>query len=198
MATGYMMRYKGLYNLTVPYDLNTKDFVRNVDTKEFDNYHDIRIDCRNGSFICHYGGSILIASFQTTLQKKNILKVLDPSIILNPDYNWYDFTFNAKNIDVVATIMGAKTSHKNRSPFSVKNLPKQKYNANNAGLMKEVSTLLFKKYGLHGTLERQQYYIKKFKIKIPQNNKLKLIEIFDEENKLQKILEMEKENNKIK
>jgi hypothetical protein len=183
-----MIHFLGTYNLSVPYDLYTNEFTRDHDGS-FANYHDVRIDCQKG-FICHYGGSVLIASFESIQIKNNVLKVLDPNIIINRDHNWYDFTFHAKDIESVAEAMKVKISHKNRSPFSVKNLPKPSYKPNNPELCRQLSKLLFDKYGLKGCMDIYKKYFKKYKIKY-QNEKIKYIYILDKYDKLQDIYKTE-------
>jgi hypothetical protein len=184
-----MMRFKGIYNLSVPYDLNTKNFVRD-ETGNFANYHDVRIDCKDTDYICHQGGSILKACFESKKRRNNIIKKLDSSIVLG-DITPLDFTFHAKNITVVAKIMGAKTRHKNRSPFSVLNLPKNTYQPKNPLLCKEVSQLILDKYGLGNYREKIKYYLKKFKIKPNLAERRKLIYWLDEYDKLGKVKELE-------
>ena len=131
---GYMMKYKGEYNLSTPYDLATKEFVRDRNGN-FQTYHDISIDCKRYSGgmskIYHYGKSILIGYlpcqpvFATNLIKQMQKKGVE--IISIDVYDGeVDFKFNAKYLDIVAEVMEVRTSHKNRSPFSVKNLPREK------------------------------------------------------------------------
>jgi len=184
-----MNHFLGTYNLSVPYDLYTKEFIRDYDGS-FANYHDVRIDCQKG-FICHCGGSVLIACFESIQVKDNVLKILDPNIITDRDYNWYDFTFRTKDIKPVAEAMKVKTSHKNRSPFSVKNLPKLNYKPNDPELCKQLSKLLFDKYGLKGCLDIYKKYFKKYKIKF-EKEKIKYIYILDKYKRLEEVYEAEK------
>jgi hypothetical protein len=179
-----LTHYKGKYNLSVPYDLYTDEFIRD-DDGGFANYHDVRIDCQKG-FICHYGGSVLTACFDSMQVKNNIVKKLDSQIIISQD--WDSFNFHAKDIEIVAELMGAKVSHKNRSPFSTKNLPKEKYIPNNPELCKELSKLLYGKYGLKGCLDIYRKYFKKYKIKF-ENEKIRYIYILDKYNKLDEVYE---------
>lgn len=181
-----LAHYKGRYNLSVPYDLYTNDFIRDQDGG-FANYHDVRIDCQKG-FICHYGGSILSACFKTMTTKNNVIKQLSPDVVLSE--GWYDFNFHAKNIEPVAELMKAKTHHANRSPFSTKNLPKEKYIPHNPELCKQLSKLLFDKYGLKGCLDIYKKYFKKYKIKF-ENERIKYIYILDKYNKLEDVYKAE-------
>ena len=189
----YMIeKFKGKYNLSVPYDLETGEFVRNEDGT-FANYHDIRIDCRGGSYICHQGGSLLKACFDTPKRKQLVLSKLPPEIQYE-EPNWFDFTFNVKYVAQVAEAMGAKTSHKNRSPYSVHNLPKVKYEYNNLELCKKLSKIILNKYGLGNYNKILGEYIRKYKIPAKGNNKLKFLQILDKYNKIEKILKIEKES----
>jgi hypothetical protein len=121
----YLMKFKGQYNLYAPYDLRTKIWPR--DNKGRINQDDVRIDCGKKKYIYHYGHSTLVAYIGSVTIGKNIIKKLQEKIfdvlITNAEV---EFKFHAKQIDAVAEVMGARTNHKNRSPFSVKNLPREK------------------------------------------------------------------------
>jgi len=180
-----LKNFKGKYNLSVPYDLEKNEFPVEIDG-EYSNYYDIRIDCRKG-FIYHAGQSTLMACFDTINLRNRVLKQLDPSIIIEAEKNWYDFSFDAKDIEPVAKAMQAKISHKNRSPYSVKNLPQ--YVPNNAYLCKQVSKFIIDKYGIGQYNKVMQKYFRKYKIKYKKEGRLKYIHILDKHNKLQEVLD---------
>lgn len=116
----------------IEYDLETNDFVRdpfgNLDSS-FDEFY---IPCKKKCEIRHCGGNILKA-FITSVKNGNIIKnkidLISPDIIFDFEQDDFEtfFKFKAKYIDVVAEIMGAKTSGANISPFAVSNLPKSKF-----------------------------------------------------------------------
>jgi hypothetical protein len=182
--------FLGKYNLSVPYDLCTKEFTRDQDGS-FANYHDVRIDCKKG-FICHWGRSTLLACFDSIEVKNNVLKKLDPNIIIDRDYNWYDFSFNVKDIEPVAEAMGARTSHKNRNPFSPKNLPVIDYEPTNPELCTQLHKLMLTKHGYLGCTVVYKKYFKKYKIKY-QEERIKFVYILDKYNKLEEVYKRENE-----
>jgi hypothetical protein len=114
--------FKGKYNLSCPFDLNTKEFPRYENGLYQD--HDIRIDCAHGDYIYHYGHSTLVAYFKSAQRCKHIAARLGYEPNLFSDCG--EFKFNIKDIERVAFEMKAQTSHAKRSPFSVKNLPTTK------------------------------------------------------------------------
>jgi hypothetical protein len=130
----YLLKYKGQYRLKAPYDLRTNEFPRDEKGNYADN--DIYIDCKHGNQIYHYGDKELVAYIPSIGRAKNIIKKLKEEgkedLILK--VIWSDeealIHFHVKNIELFASLLGARTSGASISPFSVKNLPstKPKYN----------------------------------------------------------------------
>lgn len=158
-----MEKYKGVYRLKTPYDLETKDFPRNTNEKGKEtNYseNDIFIDCNKGQ-IFYYGRGVLQAYIPKLGVGRNILKKMGKELGVNiEDYtetkeniNLYDyegfykklkettnvifdieetdsevlFKFKNDNMEIIAKYLEPRTSGAKISPFSVKNLPKNKY-----------------------------------------------------------------------
>lgn len=129
------MKYKGKYRILPELDCNTGDFPRDNDGNIAYGYSDIFIDCRNGNKIFSYGhmpGNTktmwLYAYIPSISRGRYIKKILDDKNIAYLDYRENDFEaeflFKAKDIDLIAKLMKAKTGGANISPFSIKNLPK--------------------------------------------------------------------------
>ena len=134
MANNYLLKYKGKYRILPVIDLETNDFPRDTNGNIEDDL-EIHITCQNGNRIEYYGlnesrRAILLAYIPSLGRGRNIKKALDKQGI---DILYYDesdeevlFHFNAADIETVATLMKAKTSGANISPYSKKNLPKTK------------------------------------------------------------------------
>lgn len=134
MANNYLLKYKGKYRILPVIDLETNDFPRDSNGNIEDDL-EIYITCQNGNRIEYYGlnesrRAILLAYIPSLGRGRNIKKALDKQGI---DILYYDesdeealFHFNAADIETVATLMKAKTSGANISPYSKKNLPKTK------------------------------------------------------------------------
>lgn len=113
-------------------DKNTNDFARNSDGS-FDDT-DVYISCQYGNMIYAYGHINntkpvwLVAYIPSLIRGRNIIKAIKEREVEYIDYKETDeeveFKFKAKDIEVVAELMKAKTSGANISPFSIKNLPK--------------------------------------------------------------------------
>ena len=125
-----MMRYKGTYRLKAPYDLVTNQFPRKLNGSL--EYADIYIDCQFGNQIYHYGQSILQAYIPSLIRGHNIINQIysdgKSDIIFDIEETDTEvfFNFNSKHIDYIASLLKAKTNGANISPFSSKNLPKNK------------------------------------------------------------------------
>lgn len=125
-----MMRYKGVYRLKAPYDLCTNQFPRKLNGTLED--CDVYIDCQFGNQIYHYKQSILQAYIPSIIRGHNILKQIEcdgnKDIVLNIIESDIEilFTFQSKYIEYIAGLLKAKTSGANISPFSSRNLPKNK------------------------------------------------------------------------
>lgn len=148
----YLQKYVGTYRVKSEYDLDTNDFARDANGNlETDSTY---IKCANGAKIFHYGKNILECYVPALQRGRNMLKNLATELGLNlEDYgtpcNYRTFYqdlentkvvfdidesdaevwwhFQSKNIELMAKYMKPQTSGANISPFSPKNLPKQKY-----------------------------------------------------------------------
>lgn len=131
----YLIRYKGTYRLLNELDLSTNDFPR-THTGEIEDI-DMYIACQYGNKIKCYGHIDnkkpvwLIAYVSSIGRARNIKKALDDQGVEYVDYIENDieadFKFKAKDIEIVAKLLKAKTSGASISPNSVKNLPKSDY-----------------------------------------------------------------------
>ena len=125
------MRYKGIYRLKTPIDLQKNTFPREYNGLFADN--DIFIDCNNKIQIFHYGKQILQAYIPSIGRGRNIVKAIKEAfqgnIITNIEETDSEvlFRFNSKYMEDLVPYLKPKTSGASRSPFSTKNLPKAKY-----------------------------------------------------------------------
>lgn len=116
--------------MRTPYDTTTNTFPREFNGQFADN--DIYIDCANKVQICSYGHGILELYCPSIGRGRNIIKAIretfQEEIIL--DYKETDFEvifkFHAKHLEKLVPIVKPKTSGADISPFSSKNLPKNK------------------------------------------------------------------------
>ena len=126
----YMIdKFKGIYRLKVPYNLATKQFSRKLNGTFED--IDIYIDCKHGNKIMHYGGSILQAYIPSLIRGHNIIKLIneiESDLIFDIEETSQEilFKFNYKHSDKIIPLLNPKTSGANISPFSSRNLPKNK------------------------------------------------------------------------
>lgn len=130
----YMMKYKGTYRLLPELCTNTNDFPRTQDGS-IDPDTEIYISCAYGMKITFWGlnesrKGILTAYIPSKGRGRNICKALKKQGVSYFDYDETDeevlFNFMASDIEPVAELMKARTSGANTSPFSTKNLPKNK------------------------------------------------------------------------
>ena len=136
MANHYLMKYKGSYRILPELDRDTNDIPRDDTGEIADGYNDIYIVCQHGCKIVEYGHIDnkkpvwLTAYIPSLIRGRKIAKALQEQNIEIVHYSETDeeviFRFKAKDIEPVATLMKAKTSGANISPFSSKNLPKSK------------------------------------------------------------------------
>ena len=136
----YLMRYKGQYRLMSAIDLATNDFPRNesgnIDTD------DVYIACKNGCQIYHYGSDILVAYIPSKRRGLNVLKQIEVGSLGDHviDVKQTDqevlFRFKAKFLDEFAPLLNPLATALDRSPFSVKNLPKSGYRIPEEDLLK--------------------------------------------------------------
>ena len=113
----------------MPYNQWTKDFTRklNGNLEDIDCY----IDCQYGNKIFHYGRDVLQAYIPSLGRGHNILKTIneiDPSIIFDIEETDAEilFKFKYSNSDKIIPLLKPKTSGAGISPFSSKNLPRNK------------------------------------------------------------------------
>ena len=154
---GYLRKYVGQYRVIAEYDLETLDFPREENGNLDNSFDDLYIDCANHIKIRHGVGSILSAYIPSKSRGMNILrqiwtdkvndklpaettmtrkylenlcdKLMESDILYDAevlDYEVY-FMFNAKDMEYYAKLLKPKTSGANISPYSIKNLPKDKY-----------------------------------------------------------------------
>lgn len=128
----YLMKYKGTYRILAELDLETNDIYRDREGN-VDEDVELYIACQYGNQIKVWGhdasGRILLEAYIPSLGRgRNIKKAMDEQGIFYSHYDEYTdevvFRFKAKDITEVATLLKAKTSGANISPFSTKNLPK--------------------------------------------------------------------------
>lgn len=131
----YLMKYKGVYRILPELDEDTHDFPRDKDGGIADGYDDLYISCYHGNKIYFYGHGankrvILSAYIPSIGRGRNVKKAMDVQGITYTNYLETDteveFRFRAKDIEVIAGLLKAKTAGSDISPFSVKNLPKNK------------------------------------------------------------------------
>ena len=122
-------KFKNQYRIKVPYNLTTNDFTRKLNgtLEDIDCY----IDCQCNNKIFHYGRDVLQAYIPSLGRGHNILKAIseiDPSIIFDIEETDAEilFKFKYSNSDKIIPLLKPKTSGAGISPFSSKNLPRNK------------------------------------------------------------------------
>lgn len=130
----YLMKYKSIYRLLPELDLETHDFPRD-EAGNIDDDAGIYIACQNGSKITYWGlndsrRGVLVAYIPSLGRGRNVKKALKKQGTDIFEYSESDeevmFKFLAADIEPVAELMKVRTSGANISPFSAKNLPKNK------------------------------------------------------------------------
>ena len=128
--TSYLTdKFKNQYRIKVPYNLTTNDFTRKLNGNLED--VDCFIDCQYGNKIFHYGRDVLQAYIPSLGRGHNILKAIneiDQSIIFDIEETDAEilFKFKYSNSDKIIPLLKPKTSGAGISPFSSKNLPRNK------------------------------------------------------------------------
>lgn len=90
------------------------------------------ISCQHGNKVFHFGGSILQAYIPSIGRGHNIIKAINESlgkdIIFNIEESDLEvlFNFHYKNSDKIIPLLKPRTSGASISPFSSKNLPRNK------------------------------------------------------------------------
>lgn len=126
-----MSHYKGVYRLKTEWDKNTKMFPREYTGLFAEN--DVYIDCYKDCRIFHYGGRILEYYCPSLGRGHNIIKAIKSHFqgeniihnIIESDSEVM-FRFNAKDMERFEPFLKPKTSGASISPFSSRNLPKNK------------------------------------------------------------------------
>lgn len=122
-------KFKGIYRIKVPIDKDTNDFPRKPNGKYED--IDLYINCQYGNKVFHDSGSILLAYIPSLQRGHNIIKAIqqiNPSIIFDIEETDSEILFKFKypNSDQIIPLLKPKTNGANISPFSTRNLPKNK------------------------------------------------------------------------
>ena len=122
-------KFKGQYRIKVPYNQWTNDFTRklNGNLEDIDCY----IDCQYGNKVFHENRDILLAYIPSIVRGHNIIKAIsntNSSIIFDIEENDSEILFKFKYVDSdkIIPLLKPKISGSNISPFSSKNLPKNK------------------------------------------------------------------------
>lgn len=111
------------------YDLRTNDYNRKLNGTLED--MDIYVTCQYGNKVFHYGRDVLQAYIPSLQRGHNIIKAIqqiEPNIIFNIEETDSEILFRFKyvNSDKIIPLLKPKTNGANISPFSSKNLPKNK------------------------------------------------------------------------
>lgn len=130
MANYLIKHYKGKYRVKCEYDKETKQFPRKLNGTFED--IDCYIDCYNNIRVFYYGKSILEAYIPSLTRGHNIVKAIKEAfgqgIIFHESENSSEVLFRFKACDMgkLEKYLKPKTNGANISPFSSKNLPKNK------------------------------------------------------------------------
>lgn len=125
------------YRVVAEINQTTNDFPRDKHGNLEDSFDDLYIRCRHGNQIYSYGRGVLVAYIPSIGRGNNILKALDENVAFEIETTDAEilFKFKVKDLDQVATLLKAQNSPKDRegnyrymSPFSTKNLVKNKVN----------------------------------------------------------------------
>ena len=143
-------KFKGIYRVKAHYDLETNDFIRDMDGNIDSDFADFYLSGRSGIEIKHGVGSKLACYIPKLQLGNNILRSYYSALIGDYKDKSMDiickeliehgyaedidilssevfFIFDVKYIDVIAPIVKLKTSGAKISPFSTRNLPKAPY-----------------------------------------------------------------------
>ena len=116
--------------MRTPIDLNTNTFPREYTGEYADN--DVYIDCYHNIQISSFGQGVLEAYIPSIIRGNNIIKAVQSEI--GEDIIWdikrtdaeIIFKFKAQNMESLEKYLKPKTSGASISPFSSRNLPKNK------------------------------------------------------------------------
>lgn len=130
IANYLLTHYKGVYRIRCEYDKTKNQFPRKLD-RTFEDI-DCYIDCLNQVKVYYFGRSVLEAYIPSIGRGNNIIKAIKETfqgdIIFNIQHTDSEvlFHFHAKDMDKLAQFLKPKTSGASISPFSPKNLPRNK------------------------------------------------------------------------
>lgn len=132
VISSYLIKkYRGLYRIKTVIDKKTNSFPRKLDGTYED--IDIYIDCANKNQISYFGHGILELYCPSLGRGRNIIKAIKEQfygeeIIFNVRETSEEvlFQFNAKDMERLEKILKPRTSGANISPFSSRNLPRNK------------------------------------------------------------------------
>lgn len=123
-------KFKGKYRLKVEYDKRTNDFTRKLNGTLED--IDVYIDCQHGNKIFHFGGSVLQAYIPSIGRGHNVIKAINEQFGQDVLFNIEEtdseilFKFHYKDSDKIIPLLKPRTNGASISPFSSKNLPRNK------------------------------------------------------------------------
>ena len=130
IANYLLSHYKGIYRLRTEYEKNSNTFPREANGQLADN--DIYIDCYNNVRVFSYGHGVLECYVPSLGRCHNIIKSIQSDfgedIIFHIEETDSEilFRFHAKNMKKLEKYLKPKTSGASISPFSTRNLPKNK------------------------------------------------------------------------
>jgi len=128
MSQYMISKFKGIYRLLADLDLETNDFPRDENGGIED--AGVYISCQYGNKIYHWGRDVLIAYVPSRSRARNIKKEMKKQKIEFFDYDESDeeamWKFKLADADGVIALLKPRTSGASISPFSTKNLPKNK------------------------------------------------------------------------
>ena len=130
IANYLLNHYKGTYRLKIEYEKNSNTFPREANGQLADN--DIYIDCYNNVRVFSYGHGVLECYVPSLGRGHNIIKSIQSDfgedIIFHIEETDSEilFRFHAKNMKKLEKYLKPKTSGTSISPFSTRNLPKNK------------------------------------------------------------------------
>ena len=130
--SNYLMKFKGKYRILPELDVETNDIPRDYDGSVCAGYDDIYIACANNIKIYTYSGKkqLLSVYVPSLIRGRNIKKYMDENSIPYSNYketdSEVDFRIKAKELEHLENILKIRTSGANISPFSSRNLPKDK------------------------------------------------------------------------
>lgn len=128
MANYLVSHFKDKYRILPELNYSKTDFSRNMDGSIDEDA--VYIKCQFGCKIYSYGNGTLGVYIPSLGRGRNIKKAMDKDKIPYDDYDESDsevtFHFKAKDIEPIAKMLKASTSGASISPFSSKNIPKNK------------------------------------------------------------------------